>query len=91
MREKRLMIVEVERVPHELPDGEFRIWCADRGFIPYTERGRHPWHPGAEAYLGSQDYLLYIDGVIAGFAMETDLVPVLNVPGLTGKGGHDDP
>lgn len=63
-REKRLLRVEVERVPapDEVTAEQWEEWCEDHGMRTLGPTGRRAWIDTLSTYLRDVEFLVYREG-----------------------------
>ena len=74
---------ELEEVPRDLSDQEWRRWCLKRKMQPLTQppdQGQGAWISPVLNYLGQADFLVYVSGrlvdVITQYQADTMTTPV---------------
>lgn len=76
-REKRLLPVEVERVPTpaEVTAEQWEKWCDAHGMRTLGPEGRRAWIDTLSTYLRGAEYLVYRVGELIDICYADDLAP----------------
>ena len=76
--EKRLLRVEVERVPtpDQVTAQQWEEWCDARGMRTLGPAGRRAWIDTLSTYLRGAEYLVYREGELIDICDADSLVPV---------------
>ena len=76
--EKRLLRVEVERIPapDQVTAEQWEAWCEEHGMRTLGPAGRRAWIDTLSTYLRDAEYLVYREGEFIDICNADSLVPV---------------